>query len=282
MSFVPFVGAKLKIVRAYEHLKLLNDKVDGALALQPNAVIGKVESDTGDKVYRAQITWQPPREWGLILGDCVHNLRSALDHMVWDLVLLNGGTPGTDTEFPIYLDGTQYGLQHEAARKLGGVSPQAAEIIEQAQPNNAPTHPLWLLRELDIVDKHRTILLTASVASVRYVGHYGDIPEPLEFGLTTFEDQGEILRIPARTYAQGQIHPTFTCDVATDIGGPSPWGRPLRRLTSNLYGVVSRHLHYMENAVLGTSPADTSNYPHLSDTAPSATRPPDCRVVEPD
>jgi len=282
MAFVPFVGARLKIIWAYHHLKLLNTEVDLALKSQPNAVVGQIEPETGDKVYRAQMTSQPPREWGLILGDCVHNLRSALDHMVWDLVQLNGQTPDSNTEFPIYWDRAKYSLKGEADRKLRGVSTQAVDLIEQAQPYHAGQpqgHPLWILRELDVRDKHRSILLTASIANLRDFGYYGDLVEPVKWGGLAFEDQDEILRIPARTHAQGSVQPHFTCDVAMDVTGPSP-GRPLRDITQNLYGLVSHHLHYMEYRVLGTSPSDTSIYPHFSDTAPLAAHPPGCRVIE--
>jgi hypothetical protein len=284
MAFVPFFGAKLKIIRAYDHLKALNDEIDAALSGQPNAVVGEIEPETGDKVYRAQITWQPPRNWGLLLGDGVHNLRSALDHMVWDLVTLYGGTPDSNTEFPIYWDGAKYGLKGQADRKLAGVPPQAADLIERSQPYHGPTpceHPLWVLHELDIIDKHRSILLAASVANLRFYGHYGDPPEPITFGGVAFEDQDEILRIPARTNAEIDVHPTFTCDVAMDVAGPWP-GRPLRKVLGSLYGVVSRHLHYLENALVGTSPYDTGLYPHVSDAAPPSARPPTCRVIEPE
>ena len=40
-------------------------------------------------------------EWSLILGDLLHNLRSALDHLAWQLVVDGGGTPSQDTNFPV-------------------------------------------------------------------------------------------------------------------------------------------------------------------------------------
>jgi hypothetical protein len=40
--------------------------------------------------------------WAGILGDVVHNWRSALDHLVWQLVLLDTGEDGTpEHQFPI-------------------------------------------------------------------------------------------------------------------------------------------------------------------------------------
>jgi hypothetical protein len=282
MAFVPFVGASLKIVRAYEHLKALNGLVDSALELELNSVSRRVELGTGDIVYRAKLGWQPPREWGLILGDCVHNLRSALDHMVWDLVILNGETPDGNTEFPIYWNQTRYELKGEAARKLRGVSSAAASVIEEAQPYHGPRPkhvPLWALNELDIADKHRSILLTSSVATLRSFAHFGDLPEPVTFGGTVVDEETEIFRVPARTHAEAPLHPSFTCDVALGDGGP--YARlPLRQVTQLLYGVVSRQLHYLEYKLLGVSPGDTTLYPHLEDRAPPSPLPPRCRVVE--
>lgn len=282
MIFVPFVGAKLKIVRAYDHLKALNNEVDATLARQPNAVVGEIEPDSGDKVYRAHLKWEPPREWGLTLGDCIHNLRSALDHMVWDLVILNGETPDPKTEFPIYGDPAQYRLKHEAPRKLRGVPAEAAEVIEEAQPYHSPrprSSPLWALRELDIIDKHRSLLLTSSIVALRSFGHFGDLPEPVTMGGTAFEDEQEVFRVPARTHAENRLHPTFTCDVALHKGGVYG-GLALREITHLLYGVVSRHLHYMEYRLLGASPSATGYYPHVADGAPASTVPPKCKLIE--
>lgn len=283
MSISPFTGARLKIIRAYGHLKALLDEIDAALEGQPNAVLAQIEPETGDKVYRAHMPWQPPREWGLILGDVVHNLRSSLDHMVWDLVLLNGCIPDGSVEFPIYWDRSKYDLKNEAARKLRGVHADAAQLIEEAQPYhgmNPKRHPLWLLRELDVIDKHRSILLTSSVATLRSYGYFGDLPETPVASGPGLNDQDEIFRIPARTHAEQQIHPSFICDIALDVVGPSP-GLPVRQATRLLYGVVSRQLHYMEYRLLGVSPAATANYPHLADPATLSPTPPKCRVLEP-
>lgn len=284
MVDAPFDSARLKVVRAYGHMKALNREIDAALRSQPNGVIGEIEAKSGDKVYRADMKWQPPREWGLLLGDFVHNIRSALDHMVWDLVVLNpdSADPDTKTEFPIYRDPTQYVLPHEAPRKLRGILPKALDLIEEAQPYhgaNASRHPLWMLRQLDIADKHRTLLLTGSIAELRSFAHYGDLAEPVTYAGIAFEDQDEILRIPARTHAQQHIHPAFTCDIALGIGGPSG-GLAIRQASALMYSVVSHHLHHVAYKLFGVSPGDSTFYPHVSDPDPIAMVPPKCRLTE--
>src|SRR5260370_40101662 len=42
----------------------------------------------------------PLDDWSLIFGDCVHNLRSALDHLAWQL----DAQPDASTAFPIRLN----------------------------------------------------------------------------------------------------------------------------------------------------------------------------------
>lgn len=284
MAGDPFDSARLKIVRAYGHMKAINGEVDAALRSQPNGVVAEIEPESGDKVYRADLTWQPPREFGLLFGDFVHNLRSALDHMVWDLVRLNldSGDPDSKTEYPIYWDPDHYARKHEAPRKLRGVHPKALDTIEQAQPYHAPkpkSSPLWALRMLDIADKHQTLLLTASVATLRSYGHWGDLPEAPTFGGIAFEDGDEVFRIPARTHAEQRLHPSFTCDIALSVAGPYG-GITIRQASQLLYGVVSRHLHKVANDVVGLSPSDTRLYPHLRDSDPVSALPPPCRVIE--
>lgn len=108
-----------------------------------------------------------PTTLGLILGDFVHNLRASLDHLVWQLVLANRRQPNSSTAFPIHLE---LGfLQDKAAffkrtkPAIGGCSPGARGVIESLQPYQkgnafeASHHPLWMLHELDIIDKHRLI-----------------------------------------------------------------------------------------------------------------------------
>ncbi len=53
------------------------------------------EPETGYHVYRVT-AWHSDatiRRWGLITGDSVHNLRSALDHLVWQLACHKTGGP---------------------------------------------------------------------------------------------------------------------------------------------------------------------------------------------
>jgi hypothetical protein len=120
-----------------------------------------------------------PIEWGLLLGDIVHNYRSALDCIAWALVELGKRPPHTLTEeeqrrvyFPICSTRTEFDKTRRI--RLPGVEKAEVEIARSYQPYKAgrwlrETHPFAVLRELSNNDKHRSVQPVLSVpASTHY------------------------------------------------------------------------------------------------------------------
>ena len=91
-------------------------------------------------------------------GDVVHNLRSALDHLAHQLVVV--GTPNAEPsrliEFPIAKDATAY--ESKKAAKVEGMRPEAVKAIDALQPYKGGCRGdiLWRIHDLDNHDKHRT------------------------------------------------------------------------------------------------------------------------------
>lgn len=126
----------------------------------------------------------PPPVIGLLVGDCVHNLRSALDHIVYALISTNPtkpeGVPDSRTMFPIR--DTKEGYLHQVTklRRIHGTPDAVAALIDSLQPYHArdkgldyTAHPLWVLDKLENIDKHRRLMLASGVArhahvSIRY------------------------------------------------------------------------------------------------------------------
>lgn len=99
------------------------------------------------------------RLWSLLFGDFVHNLRSALDALVWELATQNGQLPANPTEvaFPICTQSTKW-TQGRWPKRLNVVPSEFLSRIEEVQPyhkQDIGQDPLTLLSELDILDKHR-------------------------------------------------------------------------------------------------------------------------------
>jgi hypothetical protein len=106
----------------------------------------------------------------LWIGDCMHNFRSAWDHIAYELIKqVPGLDPTTRTMFPL--------LAEEPKRPISiqpdpGPHSEAMEIVEDAQPYNVGrrSDPLAILDRLDIVDKHRELLAVAASIEMPYFG----------------------------------------------------------------------------------------------------------------
>lgn len=125
---------------------------------RPYELVGRPqpEGEEGKGLLVWKVHRPPPLRLSVLLGDLLHNLRSSLDHIAWQLVLANGGTPGRGTSFPIL-------LTKKATLKIAGrISKQAAAVVEDLQPYNNKSgvpeiDPLHILGTLNNIDKHREI-----------------------------------------------------------------------------------------------------------------------------
>lgn len=97
--------ARMKLLRAQEHLgQLQTDHSRFVYQLNGYRMVREKDPEPGYYLWRANIERPPPLDtWAALAGDCVHALRSALDHTTHALVQIN--RPGaTYSEFPIYID----------------------------------------------------------------------------------------------------------------------------------------------------------------------------------
>lgn len=159
----PLAGCFDKLLRAKTHLDDLQARIDPYLA---NAYDLRPEIDREDGLFLSRlVVAEPiPVEWSLIVGDAVHNMRSALDQAVCRLAECTGAEVTNDHKFPIR---DTEPLTERARRRwdaqLEGVPDLAVEIIRRSQPFAGPQespdqHALAALRELSNEDKHRVIL----------------------------------------------------------------------------------------------------------------------------
>jgi hypothetical protein len=171
-----------KFARARHHLAIFEVK---ALRLRDNGgyrFSGKVHNNGAKHVYRAVNPPPIPPEIPAILGDCVHNLRSALDHLACQLVWVSGRTPDRLTQFPIISDDTYWDSAAQSREPVKvdihpGVLPGIRDALASVQPYTGTDagQALGAIRKLDNPDKHRQIILTAQVIS--YYGTLAILPD---------------------------------------------------------------------------------------------------------
>jgi len=160
-------GIYLKLDRAKQHFDALNAEIEAYMRRFPARCEAVPIDGIGTYSVRIGQLSPLPRDWGIKVGDCVHNARSSLDHLVWQLVIAAGGTPGRHTEFPICTSPGRW--RHEVvetgrrASPLRGVKEEAVEAIRLAQPfigrsvDDARLATLAGLESLAVADKHRVV-----------------------------------------------------------------------------------------------------------------------------
>ena len=153
-------GVRIKIARANLHLAELKERLDDWRGAEPYPIIVEIEPNTRDQLWKVGADPLPPPNLPVI-GDMLFNLRSALDHLAWQLILKAKGTPSSRTEFPIFNDPDKW--RRDSPRKMAGMNDAMKNRIEALQPcfskhiyNNAA---LWGLQEYGNTDKHRTLLI---------------------------------------------------------------------------------------------------------------------------
>lgn len=114
-------------------------------------------------IARLVIATPIPVRVALIIGDCLQNLRTALDYLVWELVLAAQNVPGKKNAFPVCLNAKSF---KEAVRngRIDGVPEDAKRLVETLQPyldsRGTEGNVLVVLDELTNINKHRRVLLT--------------------------------------------------------------------------------------------------------------------------
>ena len=168
-------GAVFKLYRATLHLQELQREIDAYLSSQPHSTA--LYSDGSGRRYllRGHLSHEPPEMLPLIVGDCLQNMRVALDHLAWALAELGGKEPPRNTAFPIYIDRDDFHDQTKkgvpTARsglgKMRALPEEARTIIEGLQPyygDDPIMHPLWVLNEYSRIDRHRTLSVMYSLS----------------------------------------------------------------------------------------------------------------------
>lgn len=170
-------SARRKIERANKHIADLSLKVADFLGGNPYHAVPKYhvkEDITAFVLDRWEDVPEPIPE---IIGDALHNLRSALDHLANTLVergvqseIKRPDKPRT--YFPICESSKKY--EAEAPRKVEGMRQPDIDAIALLKPYLGGTDILWGLHTLDIIDKHRMIVTTGSaVESISFVLNAG-------------------------------------------------------------------------------------------------------------
>lgn len=229
------LGVEAKIDRAVEQLQTLHREVL-ALRNDPHAwaINQASNADRTEHVIRVNPRWDPrrPGRWGAIVGEIVHDLRSALDHIAWELVLANGETPDDFTSFPIYKTEPEQGFvaattwdkrpAKERHGPLVGVNTSALTQIEGCQPYHGGNNALLgVLNELWNIDKHRHLLPMLVVSAMPQIETTN--AKLIEQRIERDRQGAQFVRVIVEPIgpdnAQVHVKPDLPIDIALSVGG---------------------------------------------------------------
>ncbi|MDM7929336.1 hypothetical protein [Blastomonas fulva] len=155
-----FLGVRLKLERAHHHIRHLEQIAREHIAFN----VKSMARQPNPKKWRSRsVGSAPPLHTPTILGDAIHNLRSALDHVYCALVISNGNKIDNRTSFPFYSN------KHKAREhlykngKLRDDSPSEEAInfiLDEIRPFRDEGSDLYQLHKLDIDDKHKVLVGT--------------------------------------------------------------------------------------------------------------------------
>jgi hypothetical protein len=171
----PLLGPDLKVGRAKCHINELEALVGCFLAKNPYEIVEKQDPQTGQNRAWVKIHADPAPEWSPIIGDILHNLRSALDILYCQLLRKNGVTPKGSDLFPIRDTKTVFDKDAgPAIRKRAGR--RAFEAFrDTVKPYRGGNNALWCLHKLNIVDKHNLLLVVGAANPTIIVSIVDDI-----------------------------------------------------------------------------------------------------------
>jgi hypothetical protein len=163
-------SAFLKIDRAAKHIEELNELVHQT---RPFGYIVETDTETGQRTAFPTKNEAVINAMALIIGDVVHNLRSALDHAYWLIVcgtererffsIFRSHRPPAEREalvqFPFAKDAKS--LNDALRRRFAHYAGTGFFCaLRQLRPHGPPggNDLLYLIHQVDILDKHRLLI----------------------------------------------------------------------------------------------------------------------------
>ncbi len=226
----PLDSPRLKISRAKAEINRLRLMQDALFEnTHCNVVRAEQNPESGKDIYRIKMDGLPPSlDWGIYIGEIAHNLRSALNHLVYQLALLNSlNEPETvardkSLQFPIFLDKGKFATKGKGMIKL--LKSEHKASIERLQPYNSSSSPhlktidltkwsgcnspLFWLEEINNADKHRLIQVTGIKISGFSTTYWGEQTDAFVGGtFDILEDGAKFGEAAPDVHVNVQIHP---------------------------------------------------------------------------
>lgn len=158
-----FPASRRKVERAAEHIRDLNELLNAFVKSDFYSVT--IKGDNSNRVFiDIDKSGFDQTRAALIIGDALHNLRSALDILYYQA--FNGMTGAADqwTRFPIrdtrheLISSINGGLKEKGLADDSGALKIRDTVVDVVKAYEAGNYPIWALHALNILDKHQLLI----------------------------------------------------------------------------------------------------------------------------
>lgn len=216
----PVYSIHLRMHRAYEHLDTLDQETEAFLRSKPYSLWSEDDLKKRSTIWHMEIFEPPPLRLSLIVADCVSNMRSALDYLMWQLVSkYKSGRPSTRTQFPICVSRESWNKVKRAIRYMPEEVIKYLELLQpyQATERGAPAGSRTILRLLHDLwnrEKHRELSELCFLISIDFDPSRSDYR--FEIGQTTVHEGRAVVAraFPLTPDAQPDIQAKVAVKIA--------------------------------------------------------------------
>jgi len=154
-------GPLAKIERAKHHINELNRQAEAYTSKRPLRVYRSVSGKANKITYVVKCKIPVPAGLALIIGDAVHNLRSALDLLAFALVGHKCPTPSQQRQIQFPFSTSANSLEATInSRHIGRAGKKVVAAIKKLKPYPGGNEMLYAIHDLDMADKHKLIVPT--------------------------------------------------------------------------------------------------------------------------
>jgi hypothetical protein len=262
-------GPEAKLDRAVEHLETVERECGRFLKTKPYSVTAEFEPKTGDHVVCFRIRKQMPLSMSVRVGELIHDLRSALEHVAWVLACQTTAVEDlwkTPEKIGYPVAYTYAAFSGHSVTPF--LSDAAKATLSPLQPyvegSDAERHPLAHLHHLWNIDKHRVLQGSAGRVDLSRVTF---VPKALDWAELAkgadvehfpldaerhLEDSAPLARVHFRgTHQPGTAH----VEVKGEPGIEIPFKAGERGTTVSGLGGLCAHVANVLNAVRPLFPA---------------------------
>jgi hypothetical protein len=158
-------GPLKKIERAKKHVNDLNRQITEYLAAEPLRLRIRQRDNPPSRLIYIDAKPAIPNDFPLIVGDAVHNLRSAIDHICWGMVGDKAKNPRS-VGFP-FVELEERLSSAIATRQMNVAPKNVVDEIHALQPYPSGNKYFHAVKALDERDKHHVLLIVGYGVELR-------------------------------------------------------------------------------------------------------------------